>query len=173
MTSAELGARLRKNVPAKSNFQGRTGMEAMTGKSNFDISEWMLLRYLEWLERRGGWIGVLVKTVVARKLMVQAWRRRYPFRRTAIYGIDAMLHFGAAVDACLFVAEIAPGAVARECAGFAAIGAAASPSAASAERPSMGSSSPPPSAPSNLRLPRLIAPAPAASPWPRPCRAPP
>ena len=122
VTSAELGALLSKNLPVKSNFHGWTGMEAMTGKSNFDISEWMLLRHLEWLECRGGWIGVLVKTAVARKLMMQAWRRNYPFRRAAIYGIDAMLHFGASVDACLFVAEVEPGASARDCAVFARVG---------------------------------------------------
>ncbi len=85
----------------------------------------MLLRYLEWLEPRGGWIGVLVKTAVARKLMAQAWRRGYPFRRTALHGIDAMLHFRASVDACLFVAEVEPGASAQDCRVFAAIGDAA------------------------------------------------
>ena len=35
------------NLPKKSNFLGLGGMEALTGKSNFDISEWMLLRLLE------------------------------------------------------------------------------------------------------------------------------
>lgn len=124
VTSSELSALLSKNVPVKSNFHGRAGMEAMTGKSNFDISEWMLLRYLEWLESSGGWIGVLVKTAVARKLMAQGWRRGYPFRRTSVFEIDAMQHFGAAVSACLFVAEVEPGAGARDCAVFPAIEAA-------------------------------------------------
>ena len=122
VTSAELGLLLSRNVPEKSNFHGRAGIDAMTGKSNFDISEWMLLRCLEWLEPRGGWIGVLLKTAVARKLMAQAWKRGYPFGRTAVFGIDAALHFGASVDACLFVAEVAPGARACDCPVFAGIG---------------------------------------------------
>src|SRR6202000_3331680 len=50
VTSAELGAINSANLPEKSNFYGRNGIEAITGKSNFDISEWMLLRYLDWLQ---------------------------------------------------------------------------------------------------------------------------
>lgn len=42
VTNSELGKMLSKNLPQKSNFHGHTGLEAMTGKSNFDISEWML-----------------------------------------------------------------------------------------------------------------------------------
>jgi len=35
------------NLPPKSNFQKRRGFEAVTGKSKFDISEWMLLQHRE------------------------------------------------------------------------------------------------------------------------------
>lgn len=115
VTSAELGVLQSANLPQKSNFQGLSGMDAMTGKSNFDISEWMLLRYLDWLERSGGWIAVLVKTAVARKVLMGAWKRRYPIADAAIYRIDAMRYFSAAVDACLFVAHVEPGKCIADC----------------------------------------------------------
>lgn len=115
VTSAELGMLQSANLPQKSNFQGLSGMDALTGKSNFDISEWMLLRYLDWLERSGGSIAVLVKTAVARKVLMGAWKRRYPIADAAIYRIDAMRHFSAAVDACLFVAHVEPGKCAADC----------------------------------------------------------
>lgn len=115
VTSAELGLLKSTNLPLKTNFQGMSGFDAMTGKSNFDISEWMLLRYLEWLKPRGGWIGVLVKTGVARKVLTYVWKTRYPIASAAIYKIDAMQHFGASVDACLFLARVNPGSISVDC----------------------------------------------------------
>jgi hypothetical protein len=106
VTSAELGAIDSANLPEKSNFHGRTGIEAITGKSNFDISEWMLLRYLDWLEGSSGTIAVLCKTAVARKILLHVWKKRLPVRRAQIYKIDALNHFDAAVNACFFVLEV-------------------------------------------------------------------
>ena len=34
------------NLPSKSNFQNRKGLDAVTGKANFDISEWMLIQLM-------------------------------------------------------------------------------------------------------------------------------
>jgi hypothetical protein len=108
VTSSSLAAIGSNNVPEKSNFQGRNGMDAITGKSNFDISEWMLLRYLDWLNDGVGTIAVLCKSAVARKILLQIWKDRGSLRSARIYKIDALSHFGAAVDACFFVLEIAP-----------------------------------------------------------------
>jgi hypothetical protein len=47
------------NVPAKENFQGFRGIAARTGKSNFDISEWMLIRLLNALRGRPASISML------------------------------------------------------------------------------------------------------------------
>jgi len=115
VTSAELGSIESDNLPAKSNFHGRMGIEAITGKSNFDISEWMLLRYLDWLEGEKGTIAVLCKTAVARKILVYIWKKKLPLLSARIFKIDAQAHFGAAVDACFFVLEIEPGADAQSC----------------------------------------------------------
>ncbi|PYJ85214.1 MAG: hypothetical protein DME22_09960 [Verrucomicrobia bacterium] len=40
------------NLPEKQNFLGLRGFAAKTGKSNFDISEWMLIRLLQALRGR-------------------------------------------------------------------------------------------------------------------------
>jgi SAM-dependent methyltransferase len=115
VTSAELGAIASDNLPEKSNFQGRVGIEAITGKSNFDISEWMLLRYLDWLKGRTGTIAVLCKTAVARKILLHVWKKDVRVRSARIYKIDALAHFGAAVDACFFVLELHSGAHTLSC----------------------------------------------------------
>jgi len=113
VTSSSLGAIGSQNIPAKSNIRGHSGIEAVTGKSNFDISEWMLLQYLDWLKGLGS-IAVLCKTSVARKVLSQLWKREIGCI-TSIYKIDALEEFGAAVDACLFVAQLLPHAGSRKC----------------------------------------------------------
>ena len=115
VTNAELGLLRSKNLPNKSNFQGYRGFDAVTGKANFDISEWMLLKQVAWLKERSGWIAMLVKTAVARKVLRQAWKACEPVGRAAIFKVDAMRHFGAAVDACLFVLPVGQGTSSRNC----------------------------------------------------------
>jgi methylase of polypeptide subunit release factors len=108
VTAAELGSITSRNLPVRTNFHGRAGIEAVTGKSNFDISEWMLLRYLDWLRGTAGTIAVLCKTAVARKILLHIWTTRYPISAARLYRIDALARFGAAVDACFFVVETGP-----------------------------------------------------------------
>lgn len=91
------------NLPTKENFQGLKGIAARTGKANFDISEWMLIRLLRALERRPATLAMLCKTATARKFLRYAWQNDGRISNAALYRIDAANHFGAAVDACLLV----------------------------------------------------------------------
>src|SRR5437660_332015 len=116
VTSSELSALKSHNLPTKSNFQKHRGFDAKTGKSNFDISEWMLLKNLEWLNRRRGVIAVLCKTAVARKVLLNAWKRDSRIRRAKIFRIDAQKHFDASVDAGFLVIEIGDGDASKDCA---------------------------------------------------------
>ncbi|MHA2202960.1 MAG: methyltransferase domain-containing protein, partial [Candidatus Hodarchaeales archaeon] len=43
VTSSEIGVLGGANIPVKSNIHGFQGLDAKTGKSNFDISEWMII----------------------------------------------------------------------------------------------------------------------------------
>jgi hypothetical protein len=103
VTNSNLGVLDANNLPTKKNFQGRVGLDAITGKANFDISEWMLLQYLDWLSDRKGAIAILCKTAVARKILSQIWKQKKPIEYAAIHHIDALSNFGASVDACLFI----------------------------------------------------------------------
>lgn len=89
------------NLPAKTNFQNFSGLDAMTGKSNFDISEFMLIQVAEWFRKRRGHLAVLVKTAVARKFLNHLHKTNVGLSHAALYIIDAMKYFDAAVDACL------------------------------------------------------------------------
>lgn len=118
VTNAELKRLDSENLPAKHNFKKWKGFEALTGKSNFDISEWMLLQQLAWLQNRAGHIAMLVKQSVARKVLTFAWKNDFDISDARIYTINAQKHFGAAVDACLFYLASSPkgSASAHECA---------------------------------------------------------
>jgi tRNA1(Val) A37 N6-methylase TrmN6 len=103
VTSSELSVLNSHNLPAKSNFQNRRGIEAITGSGNFDISEWMVLQYVEWLAKKDGTIAILCKYSVARKVIRQVKQKSGNRFSACIYSIDAKANFGASVEACLFV----------------------------------------------------------------------
>ncbi len=110
VTNAELSALGSLNVPEKTNFQKHSGLDAITGKSNFDISEWILIRILHWLNSKDATVAMLCKTSVARKILAYAWKHEITVSDSAIYRINAATHFDASVDACLLVCGFSPSA---------------------------------------------------------------
>ncbi|MFQ5853193.1 MAG: SAM-dependent DNA methyltransferase [Candidatus Binatia bacterium] len=103
VTNATLGSMRSGNLPEKSNFQGHRGFAAKTGKANFDISEWMLIRLLESLNGMQATLAMLCKTATARKILRHAWNHKFEVWDSSLHLIDAKQHFGVSVDACLFV----------------------------------------------------------------------
>jgi hypothetical protein len=103
VTSSELSILNSKNLPLKSNFQNRRGIEAITGSGNFDISEWMLLQHAEWLTKREGTVALLCKCSVARKVIKQVRKKSANRFSASIYLIDTKAFFGASIEACFFV----------------------------------------------------------------------
>lgn len=105
VTSSDLSSLGSLNTPHKSNFQNRCGIEAITGASNFDISEWMILEYLKWLSNRLGTIAVLCKYSVARKIIshIQNQKNRYLNYSSVLYLIDAKAYFNASVQGCFAI----------------------------------------------------------------------
>ncbi|HTU21010.1 MAG TPA: hypothetical protein VMG10_23360 [Gemmataceae bacterium] len=103
VTNAHLGTLGSQNLPAKSNFQKQKGLDAITGKANFDISEWMLMQLVEAMNGRHGTLAMLCKAAVARKVLHHAWKNGLSTKDSTIYRIDSGLHFGASVDAALLV----------------------------------------------------------------------
>ena len=95
------------NLPQKANFQGLSGLAAKTGKANFDISEWMLLRLIDALDQRPACLAMLCKTSTARKVLRHAWAKHLSVGKCSIHLIDAKKHFGVSVDACLFIVHTA------------------------------------------------------------------
>jgi hypothetical protein len=106
VTSAGLGALSSSNAPKKSNFQQLSGLDALTGRSNFDIAEWILLRLLKAGQSKDCTLGMLVKTSVARRVLAHLWRSGTPTELAMLLRFDATKHFGVSADACLFVCRL-------------------------------------------------------------------
>ena len=105
VTNSAVAAMNGSNLPVKENFLGLRGLAAQTGKSNFDISEWMLIRFVRALRGRKAVIAMLCKTGTARKLLRYAWQNDGRINEASLYQIDAAAHFGVSVDACLLLAR--------------------------------------------------------------------
>lgn len=103
VTSADIGAMAAGNLPEKTNFKGARGVDAITGQGNFDISEWMLVRLIDALQSRAATVALLCKTAVARRVIELAHQRGRPLDPVGSWRIDSSYHFGASVDAWLFV----------------------------------------------------------------------
>jgi hypothetical protein len=105
VTNSQLSVIGGANLPEKTNFQRHRGLHAITGKSNFDISEWMLMQAAGWLQNRHGYLAMLCKTAVARKLLHHLSSQNLELAEAAIFAIDAEKYFGAAVEACLLLCK--------------------------------------------------------------------
>lgn len=101
VTNSEQGSLGGKNTGQKSNVKSLRGMDALTGKSNFDIAEAVILHIFNMLSAcRNIQFALLVKFSVATNLLKFLGKSAdvgdFEFHR-----IDAQRYFGAAVDAGL------------------------------------------------------------------------
>ena len=103
VTNSQLGVLNSDNVPSKSNVENLSGLDAMTGRSNFDISESMLQSLLAVMQPDRDWLAMLVKTATARKILRGHWKSGNSFSHASIHAVDAKKHFDVNVDACLLI----------------------------------------------------------------------
>lgn len=106
VTNSELSSLGSANLPEKQNFKGLRGFDALTGKSNFDVSEWMILKLVKLLQEKSGVVAMLCKTSVARQALAYLWKHDLSISDARIYRIDSKKHFDVSADACLLVITV-------------------------------------------------------------------
>lgn len=106
VTTAELSAIGSNNMPQKSNFKKFQGLNALTGKSNFDISESILQLLLQQFSHKKGKIALLLKNTVIRNLIKQLPKTDYYVTNLKALKIDAAKEFGVSCEASLFVCDL-------------------------------------------------------------------
>ena len=107
VTNAELGTLEVNNLPIKSNFKKQKGLDARTGKGNFDIAEAITLRLLQTFGKHQGHFSFLVKNTVIKNILIGQQNAPLPIGQFQQYQIDARKEFQATVKASLFCCALA------------------------------------------------------------------
>jgi hypothetical protein len=115
VTNAELGSMGSRNLPSKSNIKALRGLDAITGKGNFDIGEYIVITMLEAFSRCRGRLAMLAKNSVIRNVVHDLPRAKYHIGAMTARRIDARTHFGASVDASLFTCGLSADTDALTC----------------------------------------------------------
>ena len=105
VTNSTLSTLNSKNLPKKSNFKNAKGIDAITGKGNFDISEFISLKMLNLLSKENGYFAFLIKNSVIKNIIFEQKKNKYPISDIEKHTINAKKEFGATVDASLFVCK--------------------------------------------------------------------
>lgn len=106
VTNSELGSIDSKNLPQKSNFKKHSGFEAITGKGNFDIGEYISLIMLRCFDRHNGAFAFLIKNSVVKNLIYDQKQNNFRIGQTENLNIDSKKEFNVSVNACLFLTHL-------------------------------------------------------------------
>ena len=105
VTNSHIGVIDGDNLPQKNNLKGHRGLDAITGKSNFDISEFIMLSLWKAFSTKKGTFAFLLKNSVIRNLVYEE-TSNYHIGNLFQYKIDAKREFGASTEASLFIGDL-------------------------------------------------------------------
>ena len=106
ITNATLSTLNSDNLPQKSNFKQLKGLDAITGKGNFDIGEYIALQLLQNFERHEGYFAFLIKNSVVKNIVQEQLKHHYHIGHIYQLNIDAKKEFKVAVNASLCLAQL-------------------------------------------------------------------
>ncbi|MDD3688075.1 MAG: SAM-dependent methyltransferase [Bacteroidales bacterium] len=101
VTNSKLGSLSSKNLPKKSNFKNQNGLDAMTGKGNFDIAEYIVLMLFDNFQNHNGNLALLVKNSVIKNVVFSQRERMYQIARIEKHAIDSKAEFNVSVESSL------------------------------------------------------------------------
>ncbi|HET7117996.1 MAG TPA: hypothetical protein VFI29_15980 [Hanamia sp.] len=106
VTNSKLGSLNSSNLPKKTNFKNHNGLDAMTGKSNFDIAEYITLMMIEIFQTQKGNIALLIKNAVIKNIVFDQNNNKYHISEIEKYSIDSKKEFNVSVEASLFYCKL-------------------------------------------------------------------
>ena len=106
VTNSKLGSLNSSNLPKKSNFKNQNGLDAMTGKGNFDIAEYITLMLLDAFQTHNGYLALLVKNSVVKNIVFDQKDKRYRVGEIEKYCIDSKKEFNVSVEASLLYCQL-------------------------------------------------------------------
>ncbi len=102
VTNSKLGSLNSTNLPKKTNFKNHSGLDAMTGKGNFDIAEFITVAMIETFQNMNGNLLLLVKNSVIKNIVFDQNKNRYKITAIEKHCIDSKKEFNVSVEAALF-----------------------------------------------------------------------
>ena len=106
VTNSKLGILNSTNLPKKSNFKNHSGLDAMTGKGNFDIAESITLMMIENFQNLNGVLFLLIKNSVVKNLVYDQNKNQYSIGAMEKLCIDSKKEFDVSVEASLFYCKL-------------------------------------------------------------------
>lgn len=106
VTNSELGSINSSNLPQKSNFKNHKGFEAITGKGNFDIGEYISLVMLKNFQYHNGIFAFLIKNSVVKNLIHDQKHNKFLISKSEKHNIDSKKEFNVSVNASLFLTKL-------------------------------------------------------------------
>ena len=106
VTNSKLGSLNSSNLPKKSNFKKQNGLDAMTGKGNFDIAEYITLMLLDAFQKHNGYLALLVKNSVVKNIVFDQKDKKYRVGEIEKYCIDSKKEFNVSVEAALLYCQL-------------------------------------------------------------------
>lgn len=106
VTNSKLGSLNSSNLPKKTNFKNHSGLDAMTGKGNFDIAEYISLTMIETFQKMKGHLMLLVKNSVIKNIIFDQNKNQYEIASIEKQCIDSKKEFNVSVEASLFYCRL-------------------------------------------------------------------
>ena len=106
VTNTELSGINSKNLPRKVNFKNHKGLDAMTGKGNFDIAEFITNSLFEKFADKTGNFAFLIKNSVIKNILQRQIVNNYKITNLEKFIIDAKKEFNVSVNASLFYCKL-------------------------------------------------------------------
>jgi hypothetical protein len=103
VTNSKLSSLGSDNLPVKSNFKNHNGLDAITGKGNFDIGENISVKLISIFSKLNGNFAFLVKNSVAKNILLEQIKTKYQISNIKQFDIDAKKEFNVSVNACLLM----------------------------------------------------------------------
>lgn len=106
VTSSMLSSLNSKNTPQKANFKNHSGIDAITGKGNFDIGEYITLALIDNFSQQKGHLAFLVKNIVIKNILTDQKKATREIGTIEKHVINAKEEFNVSVDASLMFCKI-------------------------------------------------------------------
>ncbi len=101
ITNSQLSIIGSSNLPKKTNLKNHTGIDVITGKGNFDISENIIINILNIFQNTTGYLAFLVKNSVIKNILLEQKNTKYRVSEIEKYSINSKKEFDVSVESSL------------------------------------------------------------------------